>query len=393
MIYRTFQNEQLSLLGMGCMRLPLIEGTHDVDEAQTEEMIRYALSYGVNYFDTAWPYHGGVSETVVGRILNQFPRESWKLASKYPGHQIMAEYNAAELFEEQLRKCGVEYFDYYLLHNVCELSLPVYSNPQWGIIDYFIEQRRLGRICHLGFSSHAGVDCLRTFLDERGEDMEFCQIQLNYLDWTLQDAKTKYELLTERGIPVWVMEPVRGGKLASLPDAFMQTLSALRPQATPAEWALRWLQQLPNVHMVLSGASSLQQMQENVATFETEKPLNQAENAALLDVAEQLKSLVPCTGCRYCVDGCPMGLDIPALLGLYNEARYAYAVNIGTRIDAMGDGKRPQDCIDCGQCTQICPQKIDVPEALAKFSELISHYPTWAELCKEREEAAKKLKK
>ena len=227
MIYRTFKDKQLSLLGFGTMRLPT-GSDGSIDEAQVREMTRYAVSHGVNYFDTAYPYHGGESERVIGRVLREYPRDSYCLATKYPGHQIInGGYDPAEIFEEQLKKCGVEYFDFYLLHNVYEKSMEVYLDPQRGILEYFKEQKRLGRIRHLGFSSHAEPPALKAFLDACGEDMEFCQIQLNYLDWTLQDAKGKYELLTQRGIPVWVMEPVRGGKLAKLSDANEAKLQAL----------------------------------------------------------------------------------------------------------------------------------------------------------------------
>ena len=181
MIYCEFQGKQLSQLGFGAMRLPTENGA--IDEKQVEAMVDAAMAQGVNYFDTAWPYHGGLSEVVMGRVLAKYPRDSWYLANKYPGHQVAETYNPAAIFEEQLRKCGVEYFDFYLLHNVCESSLPVYLDPQWGIIDYFKEQKRLGRIKHLGFSSHGALNNLRQFLDIAGVDMEFCQIQLNYLDW------------------------------------------------------------------------------------------------------------------------------------------------------------------------------------------------------------------
>ena len=390
MIYRHFQDLKLSLLGMGCMRLPVTpEGS--IDEARTEEMVRYAMAHDVNYFDLAWPYHGGMAEVVIARLLKQFPRDSYYLANKYPGHQIFSSYDPAETFETQLKKCDVEYFDFYLLHNVCENSLPTYTDPRWGIVDYFVEQKKLGRIRHLGISSHAGAEGLKEILDLYGEHIEFCQIQLNYLDWTIQNAKAKYEMLTERGIPVWVMEPVRGGKLAQLDDQAMQKLSLLRADATAAEWALRWLQTLPNVKMVLTGASSLEQLRENIATFDAQNPLTAEEIASLMQVAEGMKSGVPCTACRYCVDGCPMQLDIPLLLSLANEARYAYALNIGIRVDSLGDGKRPQDCISCGACSQICPQKIDIPAQLKYLSDELASRPSWTQLCREREEAAKKL--
>lgn len=193
MITNEFQGKQLSRLGFGTMRLP-VKANGSIDEAQVTEMVAYAIGHGVNYFDTAYPYHGGQSERVIGRVLKSYPRESFYLATKYPGHQILSGgYHPAEIFEEQLQKCGVDYFDFYLLHNVYEKSMETYLDPRWGIIDYFKEQKRLGRIRHLGFSSHAGVRSLKEFLDTCGDDMEFCQIQLNYLDWTLQDAKGKYD--------------------------------------------------------------------------------------------------------------------------------------------------------------------------------------------------------
>ena len=244
----------LSRLGFGCMRLPLAADGR-IDDHELQHMVDYAVAHGVNYFDTAWPYHGGHSELAVGKALSKYPRDSWYLADKYPGHQIASAYNPAEIFEEQLKKCGVEYFDFYLLHNVYENSFGVYTDPKWDILNYFKEQKRLGRIRHLGFSSHARPDTLEKFLDYAGDSMEFCQIQLNYLDWTLQDAKAKYDLLTARNIPVWVMEPLRGGKLASLAEEDEDRMQALRPEESIASWSFRWLQNLPNVKMVLSGMS------------------------------------------------------------------------------------------------------------------------------------------
>jgi len=286
----------------------------------------------------------------------------------------------------------VEYFDFYLLHNVYEKSMETYLDPKWNIIGYFKEQKRLGRIKHLGFSCHAETKGLERFLDACGEDMEFCQIQLNYLDWTLQDAKGKYELLTKRGIPVWVMEPVRGGKLANLDEKATAMLKGMRPDESVASWGFRFLQGLPNVKMVLSGMSNLEQMADNVKTFSERGALNEKEIAALMDIAEELKSAVPCTACRYCCDGCPMQLNIPMLLSMYNEMRITPVLNITMRVEGMPDDKKPSACIACGQCTQICPQNIDIPGALSDFAEKIKAAPTWAEICRQREEAAKKNK-
>ena len=384
MIYSEFQDKQLSQLGFGLMRLPLMsDGT--IDEAQLEEMVAYAMANGINYFDTAWPYHNGESERVIGRILSKYDRNTFYLADKYPGHQIASKYDPAALFEKQLKKCGVEYFDFYLLHNVYEESMGVYLDPKWGILDYFKEQKRLGRIKHLGFSTHANVDGLEKFLDICGEHMEFCQIQLNYLDWTLQQAKEKYDLLTSRGIPVWVMEPVRGGKLVSVSPSSTEKLRAARPDESTVAWCFRFLQGLPNVKMILSGMSNEQQMTDNIATFETAKPTTPEETALLLEIAEELKGAIPCTACRYCCDGCPMGLDIPFLLSVYNDLRYSPVVNTTMRVETLPAEKKPSACIGCGKCTQICPQKIDIPGAMKGFTELLEKAPNWAEICRQRE--------
>ncbi len=390
MIYSNFQDKKLSLLGFGTMRLPIL-ADGSIDEPQVKEMTRYAIEHGVNYFDTAYPYHNSESERVIGRILSEYPRDSFYLATKYPGHQILSNgYNPAEIFEEQLEKCGVDYFDFYLLHNVYEKSIETYLDPRWGIIDYFKEEKRLGRIKHLGFSSHAKTKGLEQFLEACGEDMEFCQIQLNYLDWTLQDAKGKCELLEKYNIPVWVMEPVRGGKLAKLDEKNEAKLKELRPEESIPAWAFRFLQGLPNVQMVLSGMSNMEQMKDNVKTFTEQKPLSKDEVNLLLEIAEGMKDSIPCTSCRYCCDGCPMGLDIPTLLSTYNEVRLLPTINAVMHIEFMDENKKPSACISCGKCTRICPQNIDVPTALKDLTDRINKLPSWKEICREREAAASK---
>jgi len=391
MIYSEFKGKKLSLLGFGAMRLPTV-GEH-VDEAHVARMVDCAMAAGVNYFDTAYPYHGGESELVLGRVLASYPRESFYLATKFPGHQISSSYDPAAVFEEQLRKCGVDYFDFYLLHNVYDKSMQTYLDPRWGILDYFVEQKKLGRIRHLGFSTHGSLECMEEFLSKHGEHMEFCQIQLNYLDWTLQKAKEKCALLARHGVPVWVMEPLRGGKLANLPEEAMAQLNALRPDEGAPAWAFRWLQEMPGVKMILSGMSNLTQMEENIRTFEARRPLNEAETQALLDLAETLKDSIPCTACRYCCDGCPMGLDIPFLLASYNDFRYAPSFNVTMHIEALPQDKTPAACIACGKCAKVCPQDIDIPGALKEYAEKIRQAPSWAEICRQREEAQKKNRK
>ena len=394
MIYNTFQEKELSRLGFGMMRLPVKEDG-SIDQEHVNRMVDYAIAHGVNYFDTAYPYHGGKSEIAAGIALGRYPRESYCLATKYPGHQRSSFITPERIFPEQLEKCGVDYFDFYLLHNVNEASLGTYLNESNGIMEYFLEQRRTGKIRHLGFSCHANPENLKLFLDRYGDEMEFCQIQLNYLDWTLQNAKLKYEMLTERGIPVWVMEPVRGGKLASLSDTDTARLKALRPEESIPAWCFRWLQGLENVKMILSGMSCLEQMEDNVRTFEECRPLSEQENETLQSIAEGMKNSVPCTGCRYCCDGCPMGLNIPTLISSYNQVRFApeNTMQISIFLESLPDEKKPSACIGCGACMHACPQNIEVPKILRSLAEAYETMPKWSEICRQREEAARAMQK
>ena len=395
MVYATdFQDLKLSALGFGMMRLPLLPGgeTKDVDQKAVDEMVDLAIANGVKYFDTAAPYHDGYSELVVGKALSRYPRESYFLADKYPGHQIAASYDPKATFEEQLKKCGVEYFDFYLMHNLNEFSIGTYLDPKWGIVDYFIEQKKLGRIRHLGFSTHGDVPCIERFLDAYGEHMEFCQIQMNYLDWTLQDAKSKYEMLTARGLPVWVMEPVRGGKLAALNEFSDSRLKALRPEESIPAWAFRFLQGLPNVKMILSGMSNAEQMRDNLKTFQERKALNEEELSVLMDIAERLKAAVPCTGCRYCVKTCPAHLEIPEIIKLYNDAKLYTSINIDMKLLALGEAGKSENCLGCGMCAKLCPQKINIPELMPEMTKTFEKLPSWVQVCKERKAAAAALK-
>lgn len=389
MIYRNFNDIKLSLLGFGAMRLPLnADGT--VDEAATKEMVSLSMEKGVNFYDTAYPYHSGESERIMGEILENYPRDSYYLATKYPGHQITKpndpNYDPKAVFEEQLKKCRVDYFDFYLMHNVYENSIHDYTDPDWGIMDYFIEQKRQGKIKYLGFSSHGGNEVVEHFLELYEEHLDFCQIQLNYLDWTLQDAKAKYEMLTERGIPVWVMEPVRGGKLAKLDEESETLLKSFRPDDSIASWSFRFLQQLPNVTMILSGMSDRSQVQDNLKTFADEKPLSKDEENTLLEIAEKMKDSIPCTSCRYCTDSCPAGLDIPFLLNIFNEIRVVPSVNSYMRLDALGPYKQSSACIKCGKCVKMCPQGINIPEMMENFTETLAKLPTWESICHQRDE-------
>lgn len=372
MIYHSFKDLRISGLGMGAMRLPVIDGNDGrIDEQKTAEMVDLAMKSGVNYYDTAWGYHDGNSEIVMGKALKKYSRESFYLADKFPGYDLANMPRVKEIFPKQLEKCSVDYFDFYLFHNVCEMNINEYLDPKFGIYDYLVEQKRAGKIRHLGFSAHGSYDVMKRFLEAYGKEMEFCQIQLNYVDWTFQNAKAKVELLNEWNLPIWVMEPVRGGKLAKLPDESAKRLKALRPDEDIPAWAFRFLQSVPNVTVVLSGMSSAEQMKDNIRTFETEKPLSDAEMSELMDVAGGLlNGNLPCTACHYCVSHCPQGLDIPMLLELYNEHSFTGGGFIAPMaLMAVPEDKHPSACLGCRSCEQVCPQQIKISEAMADFAE------------------------
>lgn len=373
MIYNDFQGLKLSALGMGNMRLPVISGMDSkIDVEKAKEMIDYCMQSGINYYDTAYGYHGGQSEIVVGELLKQYSRDSFYLASKFPGYDLSNMPKVEEIFEEQLKKCQVEYFDFYLFHNVCEMNIDAYLDSKFGIYDCLMKQKKNGRIKHLGFSAHGDIDCMTRFLEAYGKDMEFAQIELNYFDYHFQNAKGKVELLDKWNIPVWVMEPVRGGQLATLSEEATAKLKQLRPEEDVPAWAFRFLQSIPSVTVTLSGMSNMEQLQANIATYAENKPLNASEMELILGVAEDMirKTTVPCTACHYCVSKCPKGLDIPFLLKLYNEAMVAGpGAFISTMALAKVDkDKQPECCINCHSCEKVCPQQIHIPEELKKFA-------------------------
>ncbi len=374
MLYRDFKGEKLSMLGLGMMRLPLKSGTDEIDEAHTDRMIAYALNHGINYFDTAWGYHDGQSEIVAGKLLSKYPREKYKLASKFPGYDLSNMPKVKEIFEEQLKKCRTEYFDFYLFHNVCEMNIDAYLDKKYGIYDYLIAQRDAGHIKHLGLSVHGSIDILKRFLDSYGKDMEFCQIQLNWLDWNFQDAKKKVELLGNMGIPVWVMEPVRGGKLANLPEKYEKRLKAMRKDETMPGFAFRFIQSIPEVCVTLSGMSNFDQLKANVETFCESKPLSAKEWDELMDIAKEMTSAksLPCTACRYCTSHCPKGINIPEIIKLYNEHVFSDGGFIAPMaLGAIAEDKRPSACIGCRSCEAVCPQQLKIADMMKDFVEKV----------------------
>ncbi len=375
MIYRKFQDEQLSGLGLGMMRLPVLDGDDGkVDEAAAAEMIDYAYQNGINYFDTAWGYHSGNSELVAGKYLSRYPRESYFLASKFPGYDLSNMDKVEEIFERQLEKCQTPYFDFYLFHNVYEGNIDAYLNPEYKILAYLLEQKEKGRIRHLGFSAHGGVDVIRRFLDADGRYMEFGQLQLNYMDWHFQNAQEKVEILQEAGIPIWVMEPLRGGKLAKASGEVAAAMASMRPEETVPGWAFRFLQGIPGVTMVLSGMSSMEQLKANIATYETDQPLSKEEMDTLVARIDEeaRRAGLPCTACHYCTSHCPKELPIPELIALYNEHKATGGGFIAPMaVGSMPEEKRPASCIGCKSCEQVCPQQIKISEMMSEFTSMI----------------------
>ena len=389
MIYKDFKGLKLPALGFGCMRLPKDEQTGKIDREKTEEMIAYAFKNGINYFDTSFFYHAGESEKVVGEILANYPRDTWFLADKLPGNcieivdgKIVMDIewagmgnktfeDTAELFQYQLDRCGVDYFDFYLLHNLTESTFDLYADEEVGIVKYLVEQKKAGRIKHLGFSAHGRYQTIDKFLSTF-DCFEFVLLQLNYLDWSLQEAGKKYDVITKHGIPVFVMEPVRGGLLVAPGEEAEAVLKAANPNETPASWAFRFLQALPNVCVVVSGMTTMGQLVENTETFSKIDPLNESEKAVLQQIVDNMASFVPCTTCLYCVDACPQKLDIPTFIALYNEASNKYSWMVDDVIDTLDDDKKPQACTGCGACNPLCPQNIDIPDTIAKLCKLVA---------------------
>jgi len=386
MQYKMFQEMNISTLGLGNMRLPTKGERGAIDRVKARDIIEYAYEHGINYFDTAYRYHEGESEPFVGEVLSQYPRESFYLATKIPGHMMTCKdgklgvkgylsnfsFNSiAEIFEDQLRLCQVDYFDFYLLHNVCETSYDFYTNEELGVVNYLLEQKEAGRIRHLGISSHAHADTLERFLNWRA-CFEFVQLQINYMDWTLQDAKRKYEIVTSLGIPVIVMEPVRGGKLADLGEKNNMLLKAVRPRRTIASWAFRFIKSLPNVQIVLSGMNKLEQVKDNIETFSEPDPITEDQKALLQKIVNTMVDLVPCTACEYCLEICPQNLNIPGLITMYNEGNsFEHPRLLQFALGAMPTEELPSVCLACGDCMTLCPQGINIPDVLEKFNHMI----------------------
>ena len=348
-----------SLLGFGCMRLPLTS-TGAIDEAEAEKMIDHAIAKGVTYIDTAYPYHGGDSEPFVGKALKKYARDSFYLATKLPIWNVKTLDDVKRIFEEQLARLDVEYVDFYLLHALDKARFDLIK--ELGIIDYCEELKKQGKIKYLGFSFHDEYEVFEDIIQYR--DWDFCQIQLNYIDTDVQAGMKGYELATTKNIPIVIMEPIKGGSLALLPEDIASKFKDYDKDRSISSWALRWVSSLPNVKVVLSGMSTYDQVLDNLETFENFAPLNDKEQELVKEVATTIQSRTKngCTACAYCMP-CPFGVDIPKNFRFWNElSMYGNTELIKKRYNEM-EGKADL-CKQCGACEKMCPQAIKIIEDL-----------------------------
>ncbi|MDD3833221.1 MAG: aldo/keto reductase [Oscillospiraceae bacterium] len=369
MVYKKIENLGISVsnLGFGCMRFPT-DQNGEIDENQSQKMIDLAYEKGVRYFDTAYVYHGGKSEIFVGKALSKYERSSYYIATKLAIWEVKSLEDARQMFDEQLEKLGMDYIDFYLLHS---LNKGLWNKSvELGIPEYFENLKAEGKIKYLGFSFHDEYEVFKDIITYKPWD--FCQIQLNYMDVNEQAGMKGYHLAQSLGIPVIVMEPIKGGLLSNLPDDIVCELHRYDPNASVASWALRWVASLPHVKIILSGISSLEHVEDNLNTFEKPNPLSGEEQELVLKVSEMMSNRVNngCTGCAYCMP-CPQGVDIPYNFRIWNT--YGVYQNKGqTRWSWNNDisqTAKADNCVSCGLCEDVCPQKLEIRKDLSRLKE------------------------
>lgn len=369
---RSFKGEQVSLLGLGTMRLPCKtplkrEANPMINYEKGQELVDLAYKNGVNYFDTAYMYHVGKSEKFIGTALSKYPRDSFFLADKLPIWMCPKKSDMQKVFQKQLERTGMEYFDFYLLHS---LNKENYEKcEKFGAYDFVMQKKKEGKIKYVGFSFHGTVDDLRKIVAEH--EWDFAQIQMNYLDWKNQNAQEQYEILTQAGIPVIVMEPVRGGKLADVSDDIEAMFKKARPDATAASWAMSFVATHPNVITILSGMNAPEQMLDNLSTLTDFKPLSDTELKICANAAAMMNKsdIIPCTGCDYCAD-CPKGVKISSVFSVYNKVKTDELTTEQGRAEYKNIDVGADECINCGKCASHCPQSIKIPDKLSIIKEM-----------------------
>ena len=390
--------DKVSLLGFGMMRLP-------DDQDEVNRLVDYAIAHGVNYFDTAPMYKGGNSEPMTGIALSRHPREKYFVATKLSNQReaLWSREDGIKMYEQSFERLKVDYIDYYLLHSVGGGGVETLKKRFMdnGLLEFLLKERESGRIRHLGFSYHGDVSVFDYLLDHQDEyHWDFVQIQMNYLDWRHAslnksgwkkdaDAEYLYDKLQKTGVQTVVMEPLRGGALASLNEDLAQRLAALRPDDSPARWAFRWVGSHPNILTTLSGMNQMSHMEENISTFSPLEPMTDAENKVLEEIADVMAGFptIPCTTCSYCMP-CPYGVDIPGNFAYYNEAVNQgilplpdkQAADYMDRKQQFADGLRQAlpdastwatQCVDCETCLKKCPQQIRIPNQMARIVETL----------------------
>lgn len=355
---------ETSLLGFGCMRFPVTqEGA--IDEPEAERMLDRAIAAGVNYIDTAYPYHNGQSEPLVGKVLSKYDRDSYFLATKLPVWMVNSLEDVDRIFNEQLERLRTDHIDFYLMHALGRERWD--SAVKLGVVKRLEEFREQGKIRYLGFSFHDNYDVFEDIINYR--DWDFCQIQLNYMDAFEQAGLKGHDLAARKNIPLIIMEPVKGGSLASFAEDIMGKFHAYDAEASAASFALRWVGSLPNVKVILSGMSTMEQVEDNLKTFSPFRPLSEAEQETVREVVSVINSRVQngCTGCRYCMP-CPAGVNIPECFKAWNTYHMYQNYNVvkGKWEREIGEKAQAKNCVKCGKCEQACPQKLHIREDLEK---------------------------
>ena len=373
MIYRNFKGQKLSQLGFGCMRFASDPETGEIDQAKVNAMFDLAIREGVNYFDTAYPYLGGKSEIAMAEALSGYPRESYYLADKFPGHSLTGPIDNIALFNVSLRKCRTDYFDFYLLHAIQTNNYKKYD--EYGIWDYVKGLKEEGLVKNYGFSFHATPELLDKILTEH-PDVDFIQLQINYADWENPSVQSRgiYEVARKHSKPIVIMEPVKGGNLANPPQEVKKIFDEVNPGASYASWAIRFAASLDGVLTVLSGMSDTEQMKDNLSYMKDFKPLNEAEQEAIGKAQAVYGKLdtIPCTACRYCTEGCPKSINIPEIFKAVNHRNSSGQIERSAEeyAGAVNSAGRASDCIKCRQCEKACPQHIKITEELEKAAGL-----------------------